>query len=171
SNAQRIVYVIDASGGMIPYLPFIINELRKSLDRLTSEQSFAIVFYQGDDAILVPTGGQGLTDALPEAKDRALRWIDENIRPRQVSNPIPAFEAAMRLNPDVVFVLSANITARGRYEVDQAELLNRLDELNPANPLDRRRKSQINCIQFLDPDPLDTMRLIAEEHGGERGYR
>jgi hypothetical protein len=26
-------------------------------------------------------------------------------------------------------------------------------------------------VQFLDPDPLDTLRKIAQAHGGERGFR
>jgi hypothetical protein len=26
-------------------------------------------------------------------------------------------------------------------------------------------------VQFLDPDPLDTLRKIAEVHGGPKGYR
>jgi len=33
------------------------------------------------------------------------------------------------------------------------------------------RRTQINCIQFLDPDPLDTLRRIAEAHGGPGGYK
>jgi len=26
-------------------------------------------------------------------------------------------------------------------------------------------------VQFLDPDPLETLRRIAEQHGGPDGYR
>lgn len=169
TNAQQIVYVIDASGAMIAYMPIILSHLRNSLDALSPEQRFAIIFYQGGSAHSFPAGG-GLSEANAREKDRALTWAD-GIVPRQVSNPIPAFEVALRMQPDAVFVLSANITAAGRFEVDQSELLARLDQLNPVDRTTGARRTQINCIQFLDPDPLDTMRLISQQHGGERGYR
>jgi hypothetical protein len=51
TNAQRVVYVIDASGAMVPYLQFIRHHLKDSLENLSDEQSFAIIFYQGGQAI------------------------------------------------------------------------------------------------------------------------
>lgn len=171
TNAQEIVYVIDASGAMIAYLQFILRELKNSLEALSPQQSFAIIFFHRNEAVLVPTGGRGLTSALPREKERALAWIDENIVPAGLSNPIPAFEEALRLGPDAVFVLSANITSSGRFEVDQEELLSTLDRLNPVDRVTGLRPAQINCIQFLDPDPLRTMEVIVERHGGDRGYR
>ena len=51
------------------------------------------------------------------------------------------------------------------------DLLDLLDELNPVEARSGRRRTQINCVQFLDPDPLETLRRIAERHGGPNGYR
>jgi hypothetical protein len=169
SNAQRVVYVIDASGSMIAYLQFILHELTKSLDALSEQQSFGIVFFQSNQALAVPP--RRLSAVSRDQIRRALDWTESNVIPRGRSNPIPAIEAALRMQPDVVFILSVNITGAGHYEVDQRDLLARLEQLNPRDHSTGQRRTQINCIQFLDPDPLDTMRLIADEHGGPRGYK
>ncbi|MHC5026545.1 MAG: vWA domain-containing protein [Planctomycetota bacterium] len=170
SNARSIVYVIDASGSLIATLPVVIRELSRSLQSLTSDQAFGIVFFQRDAALSVPSP-KGLIPATSSEKHRALEWIDENIIPGGNSNPLPALEAALRLEPDVIFLLSDNITGAGQYEVDQSDLLGMLDRLNPRASRNGRRRTRINCVQFLDPDPLDTLARIAREHGGPDGYK
>src|SRR5690606_31927363 len=87
------------------------------------------------------------------------------------TKPIAALEAALKLDPDVIFLLSQDITGYGEFEVDQRDLLNRLEALNPVDPATGRRRVQIQCIQFLKEDPLGTMRKIAEAHGGRNGYK
>ncbi|HRQ75771.1 MAG TPA: hypothetical protein PK098_07615 [Phycisphaerales bacterium] len=172
SNARRIVYVIDASGSMIAYLQIILQELGRSLESLTPQQSFGIVFFQRSEALVVPPPRR-LMPATPDAKSAAMRWIDANVIPAGRSNPVAAFEAAMRLNPDVIFLLSDRIRGSGIYEIDQDELMAQLERLNPKDRVTGQRRTQINAIQFLDPDPLGTLELIARQHGGAegRGYR
>lgn len=170
SNARRIVYVIDASGSLISSLQIVVDEMARSLESLQPPQEFSIVFFQQDRALVAPPG----TRLLPSdgaSKLRAMQWIDRTIIPNGNSNPLPAIEAALRLEPDVIFLLSDNITGGGQYEIDQRRLLARLDELNPRDRRTGRRSTQINCIQFLDPDPLDTLAIIAREHGGADGYK
>lgn len=170
TNARRIVYVIDASGSMIPYLRRIIQELARSLDALSPPQAFGIVFFQGDDAIVVPPVRE-LAPATPEAKLRALEWIDANVVAQGGTYPPAAIERAMALEPDAIFLLSQDIRGYGTFEVDQQELLDMIDRLNPVDPGTGRRKTVINCIQFVYEDELQTMRKIAEQHGGPRGYK
>jgi hypothetical protein len=170
SNARRIAYVIDASGSLIASLQVVVEEMARSLEGLAPPQEFSIIFFQQDRALVVPPASRMLP-ARPEEKRRALEWIDRNVVPSGNSNPLPGIEAAIRLDPDVVFLLSDNITGAGQYEIDQRDLLARLDELNPRHTRSGRRRTQINCIQFLDPDPLDTLAIIAREHGGPRGYK
>ncbi len=169
SNATRIVYVIDASGSMIRTLPIVLDELRRSLERLDPVQSFAIVFFQGERAVRV-RGARRLAPARPDEIDAHLAWIDEHVVPEGRSNPLAAMRAAIELEPDVVFLLSENITGSGEFEIDADELLARLDVMNPADA-DGRRPVTINCIQFLDPDPRRTLERIAAEHGGPGGYK
>lgn len=168
-EAQRIVYVIDASGRMIPYLQFVIEELARSLASLGPQQEFGVVFIQRDEAVVVPP--RRAVPAGTSERFRALEWIDRNIVPAGRSNPVAAFEAAMQMNPDAVFVLSGNITGAGIYEVDQEDLLERIDQLNPVQRRSGERRTVVNCIQFLDPDPLDTLVRIAETHGGDGSYK
>lgn len=169
NEAQRIVYIIDASGRMIPYLQFVIEELARSLASLGPQQEFGVVFIQRDEAVIVPP--RRLVPAGASERFRALEWIDRNIVPAGRSNPVAAFEAALQMNPDAVFVLSGNITGAGIYEVDQDDLLARIDQLNPVQRRTGERRTIINCIQFLDPDPLGTLVKIAEAHGGDNGYK
>lgn len=170
TNARKIVYVIDASGSMIRMLPIVLDELNKSLERLSPKQSFAIVFFQRNEALLVPPINR-LTPADADARRAALAWIKSNVIPSGRSNPLKAIEAALRLQPDAVFMLSENITGSGEFEIDQRDLLARLDELNPIDPRTGRRRTQINCIQFLSIDPIDTLRKISDAHGGPNGYK
>ena len=169
TNARRIVYVIDASGSMIRSLQIVLRELGRSLGTLSPRQTYAIIFFQRNQALVVPPNR--LTPATPEASARAMAWIDDHVIPAGRSNPLAALEKGLRLKPDVIFLLSENITGSGEFEIDQADLLSLLDELNPINRRTGRRATRINCVQFLDPDPLDTLRRIAEQHGGEDGYR
>jgi hypothetical protein len=169
TNARRIVYVVDASGSLLGTLQVVVQELGRSLEALSPQQEFSIIFFQQDRALPVPPGR--LIPATDREKLRALDWIDAAIVPNGSSNPLPALELALDLEPDVIFVLSDNITGGGEFEVDRADLLAMLDRLNPRDAGSGRRRTQINCIQFLDPDPLDTLAAIAAEHGGPRGYK
>lgn len=170
TNARRIVYVIDASGSMLRSLPIVLEELARSLDGLGPRQEFSVIFFQRNEAVIVPPRTR-LVPATEDEKVRALTWIDEHVIPEGRSNPLEAIEKALSFRPDVIFLLSVNITGTAEYEIDQADLLVLLDELNPRDPDSGRRRTQINCVQFLDPDPLGTLEKIAAEHGGERGYK
>ena len=170
TNARRIVYVIDASGSMIRSLQIVIQELSRSLEQLGPQQRFGLVFFQRNEALMVPPTTR-LVGATPDAKVAALRWIDQNVIPAGRSNPLNAIEKALSFKPDVIFLLSENITGSGEFEIDRDDLLAVLDQLNPKDPKTGRRGTQISCVQFLYPDPLQTLKRIAQEHGGPNGYK
>ena len=85
--------------------------------------------------------------------------------PKGLSNPVKALRLALRYRPQLLFVLSDNITGQGRYEVDQRRLLASIERENKS-------ATKINTIQFVYPDPLEkfslkaTLQLIAERTGG-----
>lgn len=170
SNARKIVYIVDASGSMIGTLPIIIEELARSIDALSPDQEFAIVFFQKNEAVVAPPGDR-LVKAVADEKLRVLKWARDSVIPAGRSNPVAAIEKGLSFKPDVIFLLSNNITGAGVFEIDQKDLLDLLDQLNPVDRATGRRRTQIQCVQFLDPDPLDTLRRIAEIHGGPRGYK
>ena len=169
--AKRIVYVVDASGSMLLHLSTVLDELERSLRTLHPKQVFGIVFFQKEESIPVPPKGQ-LVSADAEHIRKAMRWIHTSgkVIPSGGSNPIAAMKTAMRLEPEVIYLLSENITGAGRYEVPAGELLAAIDALNPVDARNGLREVQINCIQYLSEDPSGTMQKIAEIHGGDDGY-
>ena len=169
SNARRVVYVVDASGSLVGTFPLIIEELRKSLQRLDPRQSFGVIFFQRGEAITVPPGGN-LQSATPERVSETMKWIESKMIPSGRSNPIVAFEAAMTMHPEIIFLLSSDITGAGEFEISENALLAAFERLNPVDPVTHRRLTRVQCIQFLDPDPLGTLQRIAKDHGGESGF-
>lgn len=165
-NARRIVFIVDATGSLIDTLPFVIQELKKTVQQLSERQQFAVIFFRGDGVVEVPPRGLKVADA--RNKQAVIEWIDlknHNIEPGGKANPVKALQAALAYKPELLFLLSDNITGEGQYEIDQKNLL---DEIKRANT----SGTKINTIQFVSADPLErmglkgTMQLIAEQTGG-----
>lgn len=171
-NARRIAYVVDASGSLMDTLPFVILELKRSIAELSEQQQFTVIFFQvGSDGkprvIEGPTRGLKRADAA--TKQSVIDWIDPsagNIVPAGKTNPMAAIKQALGYKPQLLFLLSDNITGSGIYEIDQKALI---AEIKRAN----RDNTKINTIQFLYPDPLGnvtgmkgTLQQIAEDTGG-----
>ncbi len=165
-NAKRIAYIIDASGSLLDSMPFVINEIKQSVSKLSDEQAFTVIFFQGEEAIEIPP--PGLKKADSESKQMIMNWLDVdsgNVVPRGRSNPVKAIKVALRYKPQLVFLLSDNITGQGQYEMDQKRLLAEIKKANTAH-------TKINTIQFLYPDPLTrvglkpTLELISDSTGG-----
>ncbi|MBL1217810.1 MAG: hypothetical protein D8M59_09980 [Planctomycetes bacterium] len=194
SNVLNVAYIVDASGSMLAYLPIVIDELIRSVDQLDESQQFCILFFQNDEAIIVPPPGSRsrrptgagrraqkrepaeYITATRENRQWVYDWIDlsnQNISAGGRSNPLEAFKAALREldpAPDVIFVLSTDITGSGEYEIERDVLLNQIHDYN-KKPGSDRPKSIIKTLQFVEQDPLDTLRLIAEQNGGVEGYK
>jgi len=171
SGVKRIIYVIDASGSLIDSMPFVLDELRRSINDLKDDQSFSVFFFQDEKVIEAPP--PGWKKALEDVKRRTNEWCDPragNIAPQGVTSPRLAIKAALALNPEVVYVLSDNITGRGQFELSQRTVL---EEIEKAN---KTAKAKINTIQFLYPDQLasygmePTLKLISQKTGGVYKY-
>ncbi|QDU32895.1 hypothetical protein KS4_09340 [Poriferisphaera corsica] len=165
-NARTVVFVVDASGSLIDTLPTVLRELQKSIRKLSDRQNFTVIFFQGKRAFEVPP--RGLKQGTAALKQQVIEWIDpaaHQVEPGEQTNPLRALGMALGYKPDLVFLLSDNITGQGVYEVDQKRLINEIARSN-------HRGTRINTIQFLYADPLEgegrpgTMRLIAEQTGG-----
>lgn len=180
-DARRVVYVVDASGSMVSTFPLLRRELARSLSRLGPTQMFQVVFFQGDPstgaarAVSAPhpdepgrTRQTRLIRATRANIDRTTAWLD-TLRPAGRSNPLPALELALALEPEAVFVLSSPITGAGEWEIGKDEAVARLDALNPHDGRTGRRGVLIKAIQFLEEDPSGVLREIGEEHGGPGG--
>lgn len=167
-NARRIAFVIDASGSLIDTFPFVIRELKRSISQLGARQQFTVIFFQGDKVIEVPPPGIDAKRATSKVKQQVIDWLAQDkyhVTPQGTSNPVKALRQAFKYQPQLIFLLSDNITGQGRYEIDQPRLLEEIDRVN-------RSGTKINTLQFIYEDPLvkaglqGTMKLIAQRNGG-----
>ena len=58
-----------------------------------------------------------------------------------------------------------------RNDKELRSYLKMLEEANPIRPGSDQRVTKIMCIQFLHPDPLDTLEHIADIHGGPGAFK
>ena len=177
-NAKKIIFLIDASGSLIDTLPFVIDELKKTVQGLSAQQKFTIIFYRGENIfqrsiIEVPVPRTGLKQATQATKETVSQWIDMssgNIEPGGQATPVKAIREALRYRPELLVILSDDITGTGTHAIDQQRLLQEIERVN-------RGGTKINTIQFLYRDPLDgvpgkmpTLKLIAERTGGKYDF-
>lgn len=170
-SAHRIVFVVDASGSLIDTLPFVLQELQRTIVRLSPVQSFAVIFFRGANVFpkrsVIEAPPMGMTIATPKNKDETIHWlIPRHIQAGGRTNPLAALRRAMRYRPQLIYLLSDNITGSGAYQLKQKKLLSEIKAVNTI-------KAKIDTIQFLYRDPLDrlpgrtdTMKLIAKQTGG-----
>ena len=172
SEARDIVYVVDASGSMITALPDVLTELRRSVSRLHPTQRFAVVLMQpdrasGDSVTVAPLLPNMRKPIVVDATSRTKRVLDEwlrTVRAGGPSNLLAGLQAALAMRPDAVFVL-ARISEADLVDADLGDLLGELERLNPADA-DGDRRTTIKTIQFLEIDPIQTLRRIGNAHGG-----
>ena len=169
-NAKKIVYLIDLSGSMIGEMRFVIDELKRSINDLTLPQTFTVIFFQDDDVLEVPPRQmKPATDEIKRRTVEALGVDGGRFVPGRRGNPIPAFKVALKYRPDLIFILSDNITGRGRYEIDRRDLVGEIDLANKSG-------TAINAIQFMYPDTLErygltpTLKVIADRFKGEYNF-
>jgi hypothetical protein len=176
SSVSSVVYAVDCSGPMVTSLPMVINELERSVGRLTSSQRFGVVLFRR-----ATDGGPGaesfasvLVRATPSAKELLHNWLAA-AEPSGRSSPLAGVELALALKPDAVFLLSRAIqrSGGGVWELGLDATMAKLEQLNPSRPglLGTRRPVLIQTIQFLDEDPTGIMQTIGTRHGGGAGYR
>lgn len=180
-RAERIVYLVDASGPMTSSLPFVLAELDRSVSRLTAAQSFQVVVFRepppGSSARdLEVFGGPsaGLVRASDDQKQRLRTWL-AGIQPSGRSDPREALETGLAFKPELVFLLTRSIRRSGpdaAWAGGSAAVLESLDRLNPAEARSGRRPVVIKTIQFIDDDPTGLLKTIASLHGdGPGSYR
>lgn len=173
SNAEKIVYVVDASGSLRSMWPALIDELTRSIERLAPTQRFQVVFFLDTEDgpngyTLAPTpGGADRQYELIRATRANIAHVRDwfgALSPRGRGEPLEAIEIAFQLEPDAVFIL-ARFTGIAT-DPDTSELLGTLDSLNPRTGPSRNRPVAVNGIQFLDRDPEGLLEAVAREHGG-----
>lgn len=110
ASGNRFVYVFDRSASMgndegRP-LAAAKRELLRSLDELGDVQQFYVIFYNQKPQLFSPSAGSGRLVFATEDNRRAAHRFVDSVRASGATRHADAIAAALRLAPDVVFILT-----------------------------------------------------------------
>ncbi len=154
---QTFVYVVDCSDSMNDRGKFerARYELLQSIEQLSSEQRYFVIFYS-DDAY--PMEDDEPVPATQDSFAKTSRWVN-SVQPIGGTNPLPALLYALSLRPDAIYFLSD-----GQFDPLT------IQHLRIRNRPTRRIKSPmipIHTVAFMDRMTEGLMRSIARNSGGE----
>jgi RNA polymerase sigma factor (sigma-70 family) len=108
SRALSLVYAIDSSGSMSTRDSLVVakRELLESINRLSPESRFAVIFYEQSTRFVADAQGRrGLMAPTKENKASVERQLVQ-IEPAGGTDHMVAFRAALALKPEVIFFLT-----------------------------------------------------------------
>jgi hypothetical protein len=156
----KLVWVVDASGSMLPVFAETREQVKQAVGSLAANQHFNVIAYRGDEAMPFMLGG--LLVASPDNKEKFNDWMD-GVTPNQDSNPVPAIRTAFENKPEVIYLL-----------LDGVDKPERADELSTViRELNKNQRAVIHCVLIVHKDDdKDTQALqeklqkITTEHRG-----
>jgi uncharacterized protein with von Willebrand factor type A (vWA) domain len=161
-DGSRFVYVFDKSGST-EGAPLVAAkaELLKSLQRLNRVHQFQIVFYNHRPQIFSSGGEPRLFWAEPANKQSAEKFI-KRISAGGGTNHLDALSAALRMNPDVVFLYTdAEEPRLSDEDLSRVRRLNRSATIHVIE-FGRGAKGQRQGENFL--------RRLARQNAGQYRY-
>ncbi|MSQ90168.1 MAG: VWA domain-containing protein, partial [Phycisphaerales bacterium] len=163
TDAKRIVYLLDFSNSMFggngnPKIDHMLFELKKSVNRLPSDHSFYVIFFDNEELPMPP---DAMVLASKSNKSTYFAWADtESVGPssRGGTDPSGALDIALsRLKPDAIFLLTD-----GGFDADRS--------FQVINTKNADHRVEINTIGFHDRSNEAVMQQIATENHGEYRY-
>ncbi len=133
--ANKIVYVIDFSGSIVVAVDDLKRELKRSVGALKPVQSFDVVLFYSNPAqqkSVTESFAPTLQPATQDTKTKFLEWISRKA-PQGDTEPLPAIQRAVALDPDVIFLLSDGLFEPGTED--------RIKQMN-------RKNVKISCLVF-----------------------
>ncbi len=153
--AERIVFVVDNSNSMSDgRFETALMEIAASVERLTPQQRFFVYFYS--DAVYplyYPESADDFQLATRDNRQRLKRWLG-TVEMCTGGKVLDAMQAAAKLNPDVIYLLSDGVIQSPRA----------LRELTARE----ERSYVVHTLGMTVPDPVSAAKLvaIAQAHGG-----
>jgi hypothetical protein len=163
-GGNHFVYLVDSSGSMGEAFNSARRELLASIELLTPEQKFYVVFFdEVSDYMRLSDPNQDeprSVYATPENKAKLRRWAMQISMDRGKA-PNDPLRFALKLKPDVIFLLSD-----GEFPQSIEDLLT---EENAVSNLfgDSRLISIVHTIGYFSKEGESRMRRIAEENQGQ----
>jgi hypothetical protein len=158
STGNRFCYIVDISGSMRSgnRIGSALQELSKSIKALPDFAKFYILFYHS--AVIEPPSQRGWNRARRSVVRRMVTEF-QTINPLGGTNPILAFEQAMKLKPlpEVIYFLT-----------DGDSLGFQLDDLVSMMP--NKKTIVINTIAFGNNSTQQLLRDIANATGGKYNF-
>jgi hypothetical protein len=160
---RRFVYVLDRSGSMgepgNKPLRAAKDELVKSLDRLGGLHQFVLIFYNQEPSVFAGDAPGRLPFGTDIEKAQARNFV-EAISAQGGTDHFNALAKAVKLNPDVIFLLTD-----GEQKDDlTAEELADIQRMN-------RSVARIYVVQFASaPYASNSLVRLAEENRGQHTY-
>jgi hypothetical protein len=159
-NARKIVFVCDATGTMINKMSVLKRELTTTVGGLKNGiQSYKIVFYT-DAGTVITEKKDGLIVCSTENKKATFDWLTD-VTPQGTTDPVPALQAAFKLQPDLIYFLSdGEFNNLRSYDKVLAEVV----ALSKA----ANGRIKVNTILFetIEPDAEKVMQQMSAETGG-----
>ncbi|WP_148080605.1 vWA domain-containing protein [Roseimaritima ulvae] len=168
SGGNHFVYIVDSSQSMKNgRFESARRELLQAIDALQPQQRFYIMFYDIHlDRMCVSNPNQADEYAVlasDENKRRARRWA-MSVKLEQGAPPDEALSFALKLRPDVIFLLSDGEFPQ-RIEDLMAEKNRTRNLFGDAGPI-----SILHTIGYHSRDGETRMRRLAEANGGQYRY-
>ena len=163
AKGDRICYVIDRSYSMVENssMKLAIKELLRSLDNLSPNMYFQVVFYNTEPERL-KLKGRDLAIANDVFRNKAREQI-QAMKPKGGTDHGKALRMAVGMRPDVIFMLTD-------AEDAEPEMIEEITRLSGGGKSSKRRAPiTIHVIQFHHDRhraPDDGIRQLAEKNKG-----
>jgi HEAT repeat protein len=160
TDSKHIIFIVDISGSMGEgggkneqgefRIDVARKELKNAIQSLSAEDeddrgaaSFNIVIYESTVAVYKP--GK-MVKATKSAKEKAFKWIDENVQPKGYTNIYDAVEQAFNIisdssdsknlkkGADTIFLMTDGVANRGKF-IDYELMLSEIKKMNATRKI------------------------------------
>jgi hypothetical protein len=140
-NANKIIYLCDASGSMLSVFGALKQQLKTSINTLSVEngQEFNVIFFSDDNCF--PLFKDGMHMATQDNIKLAMDFVDNAVSTGG-TQPLPAINFALAEKPELLYCLTDGFDQISNFD----DVTNAFKKGNPDG------KIHVKCI-FLESDP------------------